>query len=59
MDIPQWKLGISQAMLPTAVAAHHRVIGIHIAQCERTLYFVNVLYEIQATKKGPPFGEPF
>ena len=35
------------------------LVGIHIAQCERTLYFVNVLHEIQATKKGPPFGEPF
>jgi hypothetical protein len=29
--------------------------GVHIAQCERTLYFVNVLHEIQENKKGPTF----
>lgn len=35
------------------------VYGVHSADCERTLYFVNVLMKPQTTKKGPPFGEPF
>lgn len=35
------------------------VHGVHIAQCERSLYFVNVLKKSKTTKKGPPFGEPF
>ena len=35
------------------------MFGVHIAQCERSLCFVNVLSESQTTKKGPPFGEPF
>ncbi|AHZ72732.1 hypothetical protein OU5_5653 [Pseudomonas mandelii JR-1] len=33
--------------------------GVHIALCERTRYFVNVLKKSKTTKKGPPFGEPF
>ena len=34
-------------------------VGVHIALCERTRYFVNVLKKSKTTKKGPPFGEPF
>ena len=40
---------IEESQLRTGLAR------VHIAPCERTRYFVNVLHEIQDNKKGPTF----